>query len=341
MAKIEFNYSKGIVNKAGLTLISDDKSSHSEAKAVLDNWRACHVAPLNSFQTSLRGKLFRIDRKAIVSQRLKRTPSILSKLERNPKMNLARMQDIGGIRAIAQDMKTVRQIESAYKTGSRVFSIVSGGKDYINYPKDSGYRSVHMVFKCKNGFSIELQIRTVIQHAWATAVETMGTFIDHSLKSSEGPEEWLNFFSLASSAFSILESTPRVPEHDKYSAYEIFHMLLTKEQELDVLNKLSGFRVVAKHIENDNKRGHYHLITLNLDTKRASIQTYAKKDVDKANIEYSKIEALVSEGADLQVVLVTSESIAILKKAYPSYFLDAEMFARQIASVKKAIQKIK
>jgi Uncharacterized protein conserved in bacteria len=341
MAKIEFNYSKGGVNRAGLALISDDKSAHGDAKAVLDNWRACHVAPLNSFQTSLRGQLSRIDSKALVSQRLKRTPSILSKLERNPKMHLARMQDIGGIRAIAQDMQKVRQIESVYKKGTRVFSIVNGGKDYINYPKESGYRSVHMVFKCKNGFSIELQIRTVIQHAWATAVETMGTFLDHSLKSSEGPEEWLNFFSLASSAFSILESTPRVPDHDKYSAYEVFDMLLKKEQELDVLNKLSGFRVVARHIENDNKKGHYHLIILNLDTKRASIRTYTKKDVDTANIEYSKFEALVSEGADLQVVLVTSESIAALRKAYPSYFLDAEMFAKQIASVKKAIQKIK
>lgn len=341
MAKIEFNYSKGEVNRAGLALISDDKNAHGDAKAVLDNWRACHVAPLNSFQTSLRGQLSRIDSKALVSQRLKRTPSILSKLERNPKMHLARMQDIGGIRAIAQDMQKVRQIESVYKKGTRVFSIVNGGKDYINYPKDSGYRSVHMVFRCKNGFSIELQIRTVIQHAWATAVETMGTFLDHSLKSSEGPEEWLNFFSLAGSAFSILESTPRVPDHDKYSAYEVFDMLLKKEQELDVLNKLSGFRVVARHIENDKKKGHYHLIILNLDTKRASIRTYTKKDVDKANIEYSKFEALVSEGADLQVVLVTSESIAALRKAYPSYFLDAEMFAKQIASVKKAIQKIK
>lgn len=341
MAKIEFEYSKGDVNRAGLALISDDENSHKKAKDVLDNWRACHVAPLNSFQISLRGRLSKIDGDALVSQRLKRTPSILSKLERNSKMQLARMQDIGGIRAIAQDMKKVRQIESAYKKGTRVFSVVNGGKDYINYPKNSGYRSVHMIFKCKNGFSIELQIRTIIQHAWATAVETMGTFLDHSLKSSEGPEEWLNFFSLASSAFSILESTPRVPEHDKYSAYEVFDMLLKKEKELDVLNKLSGFRVVAKHIENDNNMGHYHLITLNLETRRANIKTYTKRDADKANAEYSKIEDLVSNGADLQVVLVTSESIATLKKAYPSYFLDAELFFKQISNVRKAMLKIK
>lgn len=340
MTQIKFEYSKKAVNRAGVTLLSSDPKGQYDAKNVLDNWRACHIAPLNSFQTSLRLKLKNIDKDALVSQRLKRTPSILSKLERNSGMKLARMQDIGGIRAVVKNMQKVREIETAYKKGTRVFSIVNGGKDYINYPKDSGYRSVHMIFKCKNGFSIELQIRTIIQHAWATAVETMGTFLDNSLKSSEGPEEWLNFFSLASSAFAILESTPRTPEHNIFSAEEVFEMLLKKEQELDVLSKLAGFRVVARHIQDDKKKGHYHLITLNLDTRYARIQSFAKKNVDKANLEYSKKEELVNNGENMQVVLVTSESIVALKKAYPSYFLDANLFAKQISSVRKNLEKL-
>lgn len=341
MAKIEFEHSKGAVNRAGVELVNGAKEEHEHAKNVLDNWRACHVAPLNSFQTSLRRKLSRVDSDALVSQRLKRMPSILAKLERNPGMQLARMQDIGGIRSVVNDMSNVRKIQSEYKRGTRVFSVVKGGKDYINYPKDSGYRSVHMIFKCKNGFSIELQIRTIIQHAWATAVETMGTFLNHSLKSSEGPDEWLNFFVLASSAFAILESTPRVPEHDRYSEYEVFDMLLKKEMELDVINKLSGFRVVAKHIESDEVNGYYHLIILNLDTRRARVKSYTKKDAYKANTDYSEVEELVSQGQNLQVVLVTSKSIVSLKKAYPSYFLDAQLFARQISTVKKRFARMK
>ena len=322
-------------------LLSTDTDGQSEAKSVLDNWRACHAAPLNSFQKSLRLKLKNTDEDALVSQRLKRTPSILSKLERNPSMLLSRMQDIGGIRAVVKNMKKVREIEADYKNGTRIFSIVNGGKDYINYPKDSGYRSVHMIFKCKNGFSIELQIRTTIQHAWATAVETMGTFLNHSLKSSEGPEEWLKFFALASSAFAILESTPRAPEHDKYSAKEVFELLLRKEKELDVLNKLAGFRVAANHIKDDKKNGRYHLVTLNLDAKFANIQSFLPKDIDKANIEYSLKEERVRNGENLQVVLVSSESISALKKAYPSYFLDAQQFSKQILTVRKNLLKMK
>ncbi len=341
MSKIEFEYSKGAVSRAGTALLSSSQEEHDDAKKVLDNWRVCHVATLNSFQTSLRRNLKKVDVNALVSQRLKRTPSILSKLKRNPGMQLARMQDIGGIRAVVKDMKKVREIESYYKKGTKLFKIINGRKDYINYPKGSGYRSIHMVFKCKDGFSIELQIRTIIQHAWATAVETMGTFLDHSLKSSEGPNEWLNFFSLASSAFAILESTPRVPEHDKFAAKEVFEMLLKKEKELDVLSKLSGFRVAARHIKDDKKKGHYHLVILNLDKKVANIQSYSPKDIDQANILYSIMEQRVDQGENLQVVLVTSESIAALKKAYPSYFLNAQLFSKQISVVKKKLIKMK
>ncbi len=298
------------------------------------------MAPLNSFQISLRKKVNIVDKNGLVSQRLKRTPSILSKLGRNRAMQLARMQDIGGIRTVVGDMQQVRAIQDGYKKGTRAFSVVSGGKDYINYPKDSGYRSVHMIFKCKGGFSIELQIRTIIQHAWATAVETMGTFLEHSLKSSEGPDEWLEFFSLASSAFAILENTPRAPAYEKYSAKGVFEKLLNKEQELDVLNSLTGFRLAARHITNDKNKGRYHLVTLDLDEKMARIRSFMPKEIDMANIEYSKMEKLVSSGKNMQVVLVSSESISSLKKAYPSYFLDAQLFAKKVALVKNECSKL-
>lgn len=340
MAKVELEHSRSAVNKAGVSLVGNDSSLHDDAKMVLDNWRACHVSPLNSFQTSLRQRLRKIDPDALVSQRLKRAPSIISKLERNPGMNLARMQDVGGIRAVVSNMREVRALESFYKKSTRAFTVVKGGKDYINYPKSSGYRSLHKIFKCKNGFSIELQIRTQIQHSWATAVETMGTFLNHSLKSSEGPDEWLDFFSLASSAFSVLESTPRTPAYQGLSDQETFELLIEKERELNVISKLSGFRVVARHITDDRRKGKYHLVVLDLDTRMANIQSFEAKSVHIANERYSEKEEEVRRGRNIQVVLVASESIAALKKAYPSYFLDSQHFFKNLDLVKKRLKKM-
>lgn len=55
-----------------------------------------------------------------------------------------------------------------------------GMDDYISTPKESGYRSLHLKYKNKNkyrpdydGLQIEIQLRTKLQHIWATAVETM------------------------------------------------------------------------------------------------------------------------------------------------------------------------
>ena len=124
-------YTKGEVNRAGQQLLDKTNTEYDEAKTVLDAWRVCHVAPLNSFQKSLRLKLTKLDGNALVSQRLKRTPSILAKLERNPQMLLARMQDIGGIRAVTKNMQNMRKLEAAYKKGTKAFTIVQGGKDYI------------------------------------------------------------------------------------------------------------------------------------------------------------------------------------------------------------------
>ena len=113
------------------------------------------------------------------------------------------------------------------------------------------------------------------------------------------------------------------------------------EKKLDVLNKLSGFRVVAKHITDDKRKGKYHLVTLDLDSMKANIQSFQSQFVHKANEEYSKKEEEVSAGRNIQVVLVTSESIAALKKAYPSYFLDSQNFARKIRTVYNQLERIK
>ncbi|WP_338119313.1 RelA/SpoT domain-containing protein [Streptomyces parvus] len=59
-------------------------------------------------------------------------------------------------------------------------------------PRDSGYRGVHLVYEYGAskeeylGLRIESQVRTQLQHAWATAVETMDLFSDSELKYGKG-----------------------------------------------------------------------------------------------------------------------------------------------------------
>jgi putative GTP pyrophosphokinase len=181
-------YSKKHVSRAGSVLVEGGASSdeRSHAFGVLNHWRTCHAYPINTFQATLRSRLLKVCRSALVAQRLKRTPSIIKKLQLNPGMQLARMQDIGGLRAVVETVQQIRELESLFKKSRSSHELVRED-DYISTPKDSGYRSLHLVCRYKstsspeyNGLCIELQIRTKLQHAWATAVETIGTFLDQA-----------------------------------------------------------------------------------------------------------------------------------------------------------------
>ncbi|MBR2145465.1 MAG: hypothetical protein IJ956_07990, partial [Akkermansia sp.] len=65
------------------------------ALGVLDNFRALHAMPLNTFQATLRQRIKRLGiSDYIVAQRIKRKPTILDKLHRYADMQLKRMHDI-------------------------------------------------------------------------------------------------------------------------------------------------------------------------------------------------------------------------------------------------------
>lgn len=339
-------FSKNQVNHSGEILTSKelDMDKWFSAFEVLSNWRACHGYPINTFQATLRQKLKKIDSDALVAQRLKRMPSILNKLERFPGMNLSRMQDIGGLRAVVGSVHQLQKLHHNYKESRFTHSLISE-YDYVCNPKDSGYRSVHLIYKYKlkdpspyDGLQLELQLRTKLQHAWATAVETVGTFLAHSLKSSEGPDVWLKFFSLAGSAFAHLEDSPLVPGYESLSKVETFSATTVESQRLGVRDMLVGYSSAVKAIPTGTSRGAYYLVELNLkgEQKSVSIIPFARDQLEKANIEYSKAEKRAADGEDIQVVLVSAGSVESLRRAYPNYFLDTHDFLLQLKRIEKA-----
>jgi putative GTP pyrophosphokinase len=345
-------FSRKQVQRAGDTLVSfeENEGVHMNmdewyaAFLVLTNWRACHGYPINTFQATLRNKLKKIDPDALVAQRLKRTPSILNKLQRIKGMNLARMQDIGGLRAVVSTLPQLRTLHLAYKTTVFTHALVSE-YDYVQEPKSSGYRSIHMIYKYKlrtespyDGLQLELQLRTRLQHAWATAVETMGTFLKHSLKSSEGPDEWLNFFALVSSAFAHSERMPLVPGYEHLTKAETYRKTREDAERLEVREKLERYSTAVRAIPTTGKkRGAYYLVELQLtgDDSNVRITSFARDKLEEANTQYSSAEQNAhSSGA--QVVLVSAGSIESLKRAYPNYFLDTHEFLTQLDRIARS-----
>ena len=200
------------------------------ALKILDNWRAIHSYPLQVFYVRLRTVSKKLDSTSLTAQRLKRVSSVIAKLQRryygkNPSMELTQMQDIAGCRAILSNVTLAKRLaEEEYikKKGDLKHKLV-GTKDYITNPKPDGYRGIHLIYSYKSdkknkkkydGLLVEIQIRSKLQHIWATAVETVDFFTRQAIKSNEGQPEWIEFFRLVSSAFAKLENCP---PRSKYS----------------------------------------------------------------------------------------------------------------------------
>lgn len=347
-------HSRGQVNKAGGILRAYAQSTEpvpieqldewNWAYEVLANWRACHNYPINTFQATLRSRLKAIDKEATVAQRLKRFPSIVLKLQRFEGMQLARMQDIGGIRAILGSMRKVRRLERVYRARKLQHELISS-KDYIAEPKTDGYRGIHLIYRYRNpkvasydGLLLELQLRTRLQHAWATAVETMGTFLGQALKSGQGDGQWRSFFEVAGSAIAHLENSPPVPGYETLSRNETFERVAEREAQLRVLEKLRGFSIATEKITTEKGQGSFHLVVLNSFDKSVSIRPYGMTRLEEANAAYAEVEKQAQSGEPVEAVLVSAGPVEALKKAYPNYFLDTNEFIMQIERVVEEVK---
>ncbi len=112
----EPQYSRTQVNRAGRVLVAVESTFEEQIDAlvIVNNWRASHNFPLNTFQTTLREKSHKVDGDALVAQRLKRMSSIERKLRLQPNMQLSQMQDIGGCRAILNSVPNVEALARRY-----------------------------------------------------------------------------------------------------------------------------------------------------------------------------------------------------------------------------------
>ena len=292
---------------------------------------------MNTFQATLRARIGRVGASGFVVQRLKREESIVRKLRRHRDMNLVHMQDIAGLRAVLPDTESVNALAQLYQTGSLSHELLKID-DYISHPKASGYRSIHLVYKYQqskvtefNGYRIEIQLRTQLQHIWATAVETFGVYYEAALKASEGPGDVLEFFSMLSAGFSIIEGSPVHEDYKVFSDVSIFESICEQDISANVRETIFQLKEATNLIDS-KKSGSLHLIVLNLRRQEITVRTYSQAQSSIAVEKYSELERTYSTYSDVNVVLVTSKSVKDLKKAYPNYFLDLSGLEEIIAS---------
>ena len=118
------------------------------------------------------------------------------------------MQDIGGCRILVSDIAQVRTVEAAILDvwAAQVAKV----DDYIEYPRKSGYRAVHIVVK-RDNLPIEVQIRSRRMHEWAEFVERMSGHFGRNLKQDAGDHPAQILARTMAEIYRLEEEQKRVP----------------------------------------------------------------------------------------------------------------------------------
>lgn len=345
--KKTLNYSKSAIDKAADAIrhgcTGDERTLAIKA---IQNYREVHLYPLMLMKNHLVRTANRVNKKTIVARRLKRLPTIIDKLERptldggatENRIKFTRMQDIGGCRAIVKNLKQLMDLRQKLENSKSVHKIIRVN-DYLN-PKPSGYGGVHLIYSCFEDsptdnpwrkLKIEIQLRTELQHHWATSLEIIDIVEGLNLKTTSGNhEKWRSFFSHAGKLVAYKEGAIVLTDQEYV---DLLCNLLENEASLNSLSIIARSAVSIRSATHEtslarfpkSSTGMFLLDYMFTDNQKLKlfVRHYNSRFIDKALQDYAQSES--DDKINLSVLL-SAEDARNLKKAYPNYFGSANEF---------------
>jgi ppGpp synthetase/RelA/SpoT-type nucleotidyltranferase len=146
-------------------------------------------------------RIFRKNNARHSNFQIKQFASIISKIKQGITPRITTIQDIGGLRIITNQLWEAEQIYyNLYKSNKHIIKSEKDKYNYIIKPKASGYRGYHIVYqylfkkeqdnKNYGTLKCELQIRTKLQHIWASTLEMVGYITKTDIKRGFGEQNW-------------------------------------------------------------------------------------------------------------------------------------------------------
>jgi hypothetical protein len=218
--------------------------------------------------------------------------------------------------------------------------------DYIAAPRVSGYRGKHIIWRFEGegeddiGYKpmrIEIQVRTELQHSWATAVEVCSTFTSQNLKSdhpSVSDERWVRFFSLMGSVMAMGEGGGLVKGTPAEKAHLLGELktVATALRVNEIMKRWNTATEIINSAANDPK-AHQFLIELQAFdhySARVNVTAYGKGHEQRAAEDRVQLEKDTRTKSGVQVALVAVQSVDTLQVAYPNYFSDTQRFLKEL-----------
>ncbi|EOD2802072.1 RelA/SpoT domain-containing protein [Klebsiella aerogenes] len=334
-------HSKNQVKKAG-EAIRKNEGDIAAAIEIIRDYRAAHLYPLTIIKNLVWKHSKKINSNAVIARRLKRLPTIIDKLQRktldgiNPNsMSVTGMSDIGGCRVILDNKQELLALNSALNQ-SRTTHRTKRVRDYLSNPKPTGYRGIHRIYDCYyndkvhlwKGFTIEVQLRTKLQHLWATTIEVVDLCEGKALKTNpfEADRRWTEFFFIMS---EFLADEDGFINMDNTTKNKYKNRLNDINNALGAYNKLASFRAVfsSKDIEIKSQGKSFAVLIIDEENRRVRYVFYSDKQKKDALAHYSSEE----KNATNNVLLVQMDDIKSIRNAYPNYLIDTTEFLNKFS----------
>ncbi|SDB01626.1 GTP pyrophosphokinase [Eubacterium oxidoreducens] len=168
---------------------------------------------------------------ASISSRVKEPMSIMEKLQRKGypvtmENLMTKIFDIAGVRITCPFISDIYDVANILLSHDDIHLIEL--KDYIKYPKENGYRSLHLVVDVEVFFSeqkkripVEIQIRTIAMDFWAA--------LEHQMAYKQGFEIPAEIYNELRDCATVIANTDErmqrianiLPSFDKDASYNI------------------------------------------------------------------------------------------------------------------------
>lgn len=319
---------KTISNKAVYRLgkeIVKNNGEVTEAQLVmLQEFRTSFSQPLTTTFHQLRRITDKVDKDTIVAFRLKRIGTIINKLLRKQDRYLTTMGDIAGIRCI---FKTKTDLEKALELIKSKFTIEEKIRNHYEDTKDIGYKGIHVYIKDHlSNKKIEIQLRTIKDHNWATLVEITDILYDLRLKEMgfKSDEKFARFHALMSSDKELTKDEANL-------VYDVLkqHNFITRLSNTFRKNN----NEVKKRWSELNKTNSYFL----LEASKNKIPTLMSfNNFKNAEEEYFK-RYKENDTAEIVLTSIRKPNFRQITIAYANYILSYHNFINDIKPILKVM----
>ncbi len=274
--------------------------------AILEEFKKSYNDLLIEITSQISKDLNKLDTNYVMAGRLKRTTSIIRKLQRinNKGMDLTRMSDIAGTRIIVKNLEDQNKIINVIKENYNV------EKEYNYIESNQNYKSIHIIIKQDQYKYFEIQIRTLAQQTWADESEEYGEQAKQGLMS----DEIKKYLTLLSDLMYKIDKGINV-DLDQVNNH-------LYDQKTPVTGK---YKIIQNEFEmkfNSLEEPNYYLIVYDsFDSTLISKDIFSVNEKDKIFQLYKYKSEILDENRYEIIFFVSSLGSSVLKVSHPRFFM--------------------